>query len=72
MAHFDYVNWRYPTSWLIIFAVVGIVAALGLWAAYDAHANIPFISQVVCSLKGGSWHEAGLFNDAGCYARMGG
>jgi hypothetical protein len=60
---------RIPT---IVLVVVVTIAALFLWALSDSHAEIPFVSQVVCSLKGGTWHAAGLFNDAGCYARMGG
>lgn len=47
-----------------------IIGSAGLWALLDPHAQIPGVSQVVCSLKGGTWFEGSQFGaPAGCYSR---
>jgi len=42
---------------------------LTMWAFSDPHANIPVISPIVCSIKGGIWYDSSLLIPAGCYAR---
>jgi hypothetical protein len=56
-----------PIAAFVIAALVG----LGVWALLDPYANIPVVSQVVCSLKGASWHggSTGLGVPPGCYDR---
>ena len=46
-----------------------VVFLLGLIAATNPHAQIPVVSQVVCAVKGDSWHERVSFFDpqTGCY-----
>lgn len=47
----------------------GTLIALTGWVATDPHAQVPVLSEVVCSIKGESWMEgsAGLGTPAGCY-----
>ena len=54
--------------------VIGVVSAFlvagVLWALLDPMAQIPGISQVVCSVKGGTWHDGSSVSiPAGCYPR---
>lgn len=51
--------------------VVAVLLGLGVWALLDPFANIPFVSQVVCSFKGASWQEGSTVLEVppGCYER---
>ena len=48
-----------------------MLLGLGVWALLDPYANIPGISQIVCSLKGASWRDGSSVLDVppGCYGR---
>lgn len=50
--------------------VLVLFLAAGAWALIDPQAQIPGVSPAVCSLKGGTWHDAGsVIIPAGCYPR---
>ncbi len=53
----------------IIAILLAVATILTMWSFTDPHANIPVVSQVVCSMKGGTWYDSSLLIPAGCYAR---
>lgn len=64
------------TFQLIALVTVLGTAALGLFSAMNAHANVPVIAPIVCAIKGGNWQPqtniwAGV-DVPGCYARHNG
>lgn len=61
---------RVPPKTLVLSPLVVILGLAG-WALADPYANIPFVSPIVCSLKGASWTEGSPLLDvpAGCYER---
>ena len=56
-----------PVAGLLFAILLGLAG----WAFVDPYANIPFVSKVVCSLKGASWQEGSTVLDVppGCYTR---
>lgn len=54
---------RFLMVMLLILIVLGFIAAM-----ISPHVNLPVISQVACTLKGGSWYGGGLLGPPGCYA----
>jgi hypothetical protein len=57
------------TTSAILLAIVVVVVALGGIAAVNPRLDIPVISKVVCSVKGGTWSDGSvaLGIPAGCY-----
>jgi len=53
----------------IIAILLAVATILTMWSFSDPHVNIPIVSQVVCSIKGGTWYNSSLLIPAGCYAR---
>jgi hypothetical protein len=49
---------------------VGILLILTAWTFSNPHANVPVISQVVCSAKGAAWYDGSAVwgIPPGCYA----
>jgi len=59
-------------GWKIAVAVAAfILIVLTVWAFADPGAQLPVISKVVCSVKGGTWYDGNqlLGIQPGCYAR---
>jgi hypothetical protein len=56
-------------GWVALVLVVTIVGSLTIWSFADRHADIPVISKIVCSMKGGTFTEGSppLGIAAGCY-----
>jgi hypothetical protein len=48
--------------------IITFVVLLGTAESlFDPNVNFPVISQVVCSVKGGTWYDGGLLGSPGCY-----
>jgi hypothetical protein len=55
-----------PRKTMIFFLVVALlILVVIVWA--NPHANIPVLSNIVCSVKGGSWYDGGILGPPGCY-----
>jgi hypothetical protein len=51
--------------------VLVVVIALTVWSVFDASANVPVISPIVSSVKGGIWDNGSAVwgIEPGCYQR---
>jgi hypothetical protein len=47
--------------------ILAILIILSVFAVADPRADIPVISPIVCSLKGGAWYGGGILAPPGCY-----
>jgi hypothetical protein len=55
-------------------SVKGLLIAIGIglgvlffWALSDPHVNIPVMSNLACSVKGGTWSNGNILQPQGCY-----
>lgn len=49
-------------GWVIAILIVLVVISFA-----NPTFNVPVVSQVVCSVKGGTWYDSSLLTQAGCY-----
>jgi hypothetical protein len=56
----------------IIAIIGGLLTVLILLVWVNPHANVPLISEVVCTIKGATWYDGDVFNQPGCYDYGGG
>lgn len=61
----DHDGWKIATA---VAAAILIFLSIVAWA--DPNAQIPVVSKVVCSIRGGTWYDGSaiLGIPAGCYA----
>jgi len=55
--------WMLPVGLIL----AGMLAASALASFAFPHLNFPIVSQVVCSVRGGTWYDGGLLGPPGCY-----
>ncbi|MGH2755243.1 MAG: AsnC family transcriptional regulator [Actinomycetota bacterium] len=61
---------RQARTVLSITAILIGLSVLAAWSLVDPHADIPVVSRIMCSLKGGSWYDgSAITGPAGCYNR---
>jgi len=55
-------------TWAGIVAILGgLLTVLFLVVWFNPHANVPLISETVCTIKGATWYDGDVFNPPGCY-----
>jgi hypothetical protein len=60
---------RSPVLWIVV-ATLALIGLLSVWSLTDSHLDIPVISRLTCSAKGGVWYGGDSWgNAAGCYDR---
>lgn len=57
-----------PAHTVLVVAALTLVG-LFTWAFFDPRAQIPWISEVVCSIKGNTWYDQSALIEPGCYQR---
>lgn len=60
---------RLPTRAIVLAVALVSVVGLALMSLVNPYANIPLVSETMCSVRGNVWWEGNYANPPGCYDR---